>query len=485
MTTLRNLGMFSGADTSTLYRGATALGLDDRSDGKAVSRQGAMDFGYQAKSSMGMSPEESLQFLQTATRSATMSFSALVTSLEKVSETAGKAGVNADLMRQKVNTALNVGINSGMGGQAALSAATSMGNYQASLGRDSQNVDMSGRLGSNFQYMAASQSGMTLNQYQSALALDPLKAARARGVADKIALSTWLQPQYKQWIENQVASFGGPEALKNNPSLARSFWPMFQSQFPMADPNAMTSVVSGLTGQSNMTPEDAFSWIVQQIIGNTDESRVAADQAKMKITSGGIAAKDEGGLRNSFGSDFFGNQSAAANAYIDNSKSSGTRDPIVEAMLSKMNEKGFSQEDQKVVVMTSAGKRVVSMAEAVKSFSNQLASGQATFTGTGALNGQNISSLVGADMVDGSRSAAGIREANSAGAIGSEYSEDPNKGKDVTGKWMVDLTDDAKMWLKIVPQNPNYSGTPASGGSANSGRDAPAWTMNPDPFGGR
>lgn len=421
------MGMFAPGEYSDLYKSVTKMGYTDRSDNQFQSRKGAIDFAYTNKREMGMDASESAQYLTTASRSATASFGQLGTILEQVSASAAKAGVNTNLARQQFDALWQSNLGSGLTGSAAMQTAGATASFQASMGRQFVNTDMSGATTTGMNYMVASTNGMTYNQFMATANKNPASAAAMREKTQNMGLDGLITSQIKSWIKSQVAAVGGPDAIEADKTLADTFWPDFLSQFPGLDWNAVKSILQTFSGARFGSDTDAFEYLVQWVMGK-DANQTLMKQAKdAQIQGHSTRVSDE-----DLGTDWLGNLSDAGSAYKNQSKASGKSDPVIESMLKGFNSGGYSQQDQQVQVVTSGGPRVVSLADAVKNFSDQLASGQAKFVG-GALNGKNAGEFGALDQSDSRRASAKAEAANASGAKMGQSLQDYLKANPASG----------------------------------------------------
>lgn len=472
--------MFAPGEYSEIYKQATALGYTDRSDGKSQSRQGALDFAYDNKSSMGMDATESGNYLAIAAQSATTSFTQLSAALREVSKDAGEAGVNSQMMRSQMMALVDFNLKAGMMGSGAVANAQNDISFNASMGRGyAQGVDTKGKYTTGMAYMVAGANGSTYNEYQAALTSDPAKAAAMRSKTVDTLSQSVISETMKQWIRTKVEEIGGFEVVRASPDLAASLFPDFMETFPDPSWNVIQGVLEVASGQKFETPEYAWLYMVQYVGGNDTNKQMVKDAEAAKVKTGGFAADGSGGLgadtagsenelRDQFGKSWSGS-SDAANNYLGWAKESGKRDPVIESMLKGMNEQDYSQQDTKVRVKTVNGWREVSLADAVANFSDQIASGEAKFSG-GTLDGKDAGSALGItlDKSPERKAAAAEEQQNKAlGSVGSALAA-PKDDKGTAGQVTVGLTAEAARLLKVMPDSNDSGVAPSALGNGTS-----------------
>lgn len=417
------MGMFAPGEYSELYKGATALGYTDRSDGKFQSRGNVIDFGYTNKREMGMDANESLQYATMASKSASTSFQALSQVLQQVSEDAGKAGVNANLARQQMMGYYNTLLKS-VNGPAALQTAGAMESFQTSMGKTFSTADMSGAYSTGMNYMVASTNGMTYNQFMATQMKNPLAAEQMRSKTMGTGLDAVITQDMRTWIRDQVNQVGGiaavqADAQSGGPGILDQIFPDFLQAFPAVDWNSIRAILQTFTGTKFTSDTQAFQALVNYVMGN-DLHKTAIAQAKQSqvhaadFNSGG-GTTSFSNMQKSLGEDSWGHNSAAGTAYADRARKNNTRDPMIEAMFNQMDSQGMDQDSQMVKVWASDGPRVVSLKEAIEKFPDQLATGKASFVG-GQWDKQTVSGVtkMSNDMSDSRVSAATAEQKDAA-----------------------------------------------------------------------
>lgn len=454
---LTTMGMFAPGEASQIYKDATRLGYTDRSDGKFQSRQGAINFAYENKSAMGMDAKESSDALVIASRTATTSFTQLSEVLNKVSVDAGRAGVNANLARQKMMGLFDVAITNGLNGGSALQTSSGISSYQSSMGRDFQGANFTGMVGRNMNYMVAGINGMTYNQFLSLSNTDPAKAAALRqGYTDQMN-NTAISPAVKALINRLVEKAGGWELINSDPDRIEDFWPEFLNDPSVPDWNAIKGILETGSGGTFDSDIAAFKYLVSWVGGDNPNTRISKQTKEAQVTSGSISSAD----KESFGKSWSGN-SPAAESYIARSDRLGQRDPVMESIFKTFNKSGADQINQRVIVKTASGEREVSLQEAVEYFPGQLAAGKARFSG-GQFDGKSVKDI-GVNVDPGRASQAeGESTDKSRANIGTEHTS--NKDSSSSTRVTIDLTDSAKSLLRVQGASPIETGIPNSAAS--------------------
>lgn len=418
-----NRRWFDEEEARAAYKGVVRLGYNQYSDrtgpvGGATQTE-ALDFLTEAKKSRGQDLSESLGQLQAASKSASIDLDSLNAALDGVSEAAGKAGSNTQMVRQQFLNMMTQGINRGQGG-GAVGFAQTIASTNASYGRDyAATVDSSGLYSPQMEYRAAGMSGMTQMELRNIERTDPVRAQQIFGkIADQTIESAGVTPEMKQWIKNEVRNSGGVQALRTDDGqladqIAQSFLSTFEDQFPSAD--AFTQVLSSLSGQSFPNDLMAARWLIENVAGNSMADNARRTQAQtqrtdlhgrtkggervegMDKTLSGFAEKTKsGGI---FG--IWEGNSPAARHYIERAKKSGQRDPVIEQLLKSEEMKGGGALGTQVQVHTADGPRVVSLDEALQKFPNQVSAGAVKFM-SGKAAGKSVADVTGG-RVDSTR----------------------------------------------------------------------------------
>lgn len=479
------MGM-SGDMARRSFKGVTALGYTGKSQ-TGQGRQDALDFVYHNYNARGMDPEESMGMLQTASRDATVNFTNLSNALKEVSDTAGKAGVNARLMRQQFQGMLDTAINTGSGpGSAAL--ASTFSTTQASYGREFQNSNMQGQLSRGYQYMVGAQYGVNPGQLQGLMRNKPGEYARMVSGSQRNWIDTVFSSQQKSDLQALIKKYGTSQSAV--PAIEQDFL----NSHPEIDLNVIADTLSGPLTGVELDNSNVMDWVIQQLSGNTAAAHTPqSDPTKpiaIKDLDNKTGANKEGvsfgkyglnpgtkvpvgtkGLNADIGLDklqkintgrrfglFGAYDNNAGKDYVSRAKKSGQRDPVLEALLQNVDDPN----NVKVKVATASGERVVSFAEAMKLFPNEMAAGKVTIV-SGKDAGKTTSDIVGGnvDTTRDYKSELTGKEGQTAGQSAAEYEKKhPTKkgGDAVPQRVTIDLTTEAKRLLSVLPSVNSESG---------------------------
>ncbi|MFF7198184.1 hypothetical protein ACFZAM_31310 [Streptomyces sp. NPDC008079] len=450
-------GVLSSQEARQAFKGVTKLGFNSKVEG-GPGRQDALDFVYHGKTSYGATVDESLQEIQVATQSALTNFKDLSKALKDVSDSAGKAGVNAQMARGEFTQLMDTAIKTGYGSSSADVAQLEQ-QTKNSYGRSFQGVDVSGRLSQSHAVMASSLSGISVAQYMTG-------GAGVKGAADaKLDAATVdaiLKPGVADWVKEQINDAGGNVGQDIVQQIAEEML----RQFYPNDLQALGPVVASISGNSGLTndPVKAAMWIVQQYNGKgaaETAKTIAAGTNKTnqqlhdrnRPQSGTYLMQHDRGrmLTSTLGT----KSTAATRAYQDWSQSAGTdnQDLVIRNLL-----KDVDDDKTQVAVTTKSGKRVVSLADAIKNHRNELATGKAVIV-SGDQAGKSVKDVVGADNVDPLRDYS--KEAAATDNSGMAYDTWTKKNSTSAGKLQIGLTPDARRLLTVL-DNTGVAGSAAT-----------------------
>jgi hypothetical protein len=468
-------------------------------------RQQALDFMVNNKVNMGMDENESYRVIDTAVSNSQVKLSDLSKALHQVSDAAGAAGVNALLARQNFLNMFS-GLTNAGAGQGATALAAAGASSLAQYGRSMQNIDTSVQFGQDFQFRAAAHAGMSVGAYQNLMRTNP---AAAQGIVDSITskgIDNAIGMQAVAWIKQQAGKYGGQAGVSKDPELLSQLADDYQNAFK---PNLvrLQQVIQNTTGVQVQEGE-VTKWVVGHVMGLNASGQIQAQPGaaasgsavvvgpggRMSAVGGGAANKDSIAELAAAGSGNTGQATSAAGgkplnaaqqAYYDDLHRKGVpggyREPVIEAMLGKVKDVNGT----KVIVHTASGPRLVSMAEAVKYFPNEIAAGKVSFVG----KDNQVTSFKDMVGVDGdSRNDSGDATRKNANSIGRAIGDnDPllkaamaaqsGSGTTASGKnadgstaWTLDLSDSAKNLLRLLPPK-STTATDAAAGA------------RPDPYG--
>jgi hypothetical protein len=452
-------GVLSGDEARTAFKGVTRLGyngrVDDQFSGQG-GRQDALNYIYHAKTSYGANVNESLKNLEVVSKNSTLSLTGLNKALKDISDTAGKAGVNAQMARAQYMALLQTGVQAGYGG-GAIQTAQNIQMGKSSLGRSYEDIDLSGQMSQQYTYMASSNLGMTYNQYTAMQSSNPLAAAQGRAGENLSLLSQIFSQDEVNWIKDKAQSLGG----KLDPNSALTIVPDFLRAFPNHNINVIQQQLAAFGIVQTDDPQKALAYAFNLIGGNNgDLASAQKGQQDTKVTSTANAAKlaksegkDSPFLNDkNIGSTLF--SGGATKDYFNTVKSSGKRNPVIENLLQQVHD----QNKAKVIVHTASGQRVMSLSDAIKQHPEELSSGSVEFV-SGSEKGKTVSDLLGSGSVDTTadwQSEATKSSGKTGKSLGSWQKDHPNDstfgsgtGTGANGTVVVDLTDAAKQLLKV------------------------------------
>ena len=475
----------SGDMARRSFKGVTAMGYTGKSQ-TAQGRQDALDFVYHNYNARGMDVEESLGFLQTASHDATVNFTELSNALKEVSDTAGKAGVNAKFMRQSFQGMLQASIGTGAGPGAA-EIAGALTSAQASYGREFQGMDFRGQLSRDYQYMLGAQYGIAPGQLQGIMRNRPNEYARMVTGSQRNWIDTVFDQRQKADLQALIQKYGSSQSGVNQIEQE------FLNAHPEIDIHLIADQLSGPLTGVQLDESNVMNWVIQQLAGNTPAAHGGSTSRQPVDLQGGTkgklglikpgqdAPKGKYGLADpetmlksghaapneyfkhvNAGREFLGifgeEENKAGEAYTKWMDKNKKRDPVLEAILQNVKDPN----DTKVRVSTSKGDRIVSFEEAMKLFPNELAAGNVQIV-TGDQAGKSISDLLNGN-IDPSRKVGGELTGAAQGKAGQsledyEKKHGKIKGQEnaAAGKVTVDLTEEAKRLLQLLPSTNNQA----------------------------
>lgn len=451
--------VLSGDEARTAFKGVTRLGYNGRVDdafSQQGGRQNALDFIYHAKTSYGASVNESLKTLEVVSKNSTLSLTGLNKALKDISDTAGKAGVNAQMARAQYLALLQSGVAAGYGAGAVPTAANiQMG--KTSLGRSFEDIDLTGQMSQQYTYMASSNLGMTYNQYTAMQSGNPLAASQARAGQNLALLSQIFSQDEVNWIKQKAQALGG----RLDPNSALTIVPDFLRAFPNHNISVIQQQLAAFGIVQTDDPQKALAYAFNLIAGNNgDLANAQKNRQDTQVTSAANAAK----IASSEGKDSpFINKANVGNLvfsgkattdYLKSANATGQRNPVIENLLQQVKD----QDQAKVIVHTASGERVMSLDEAIKEHPQEVSSGSVQFV-SGSEKGKTVADVVGSGSVNTGANwqNEAAKSSGKSGQALSSWQKSHNQdstagtgsGTGANGKVVVDLSDAAKQLLKI------------------------------------
>jgi hypothetical protein len=482
-------GMSEDAARQSFY-GVTALGFNRRGDtGTLQNRQNALNFVYHNYNARGMDVGESLGVLQTASSNATVSLRDVSSALKDVSDTAGKAGVNAKTLRASFDELLGAGLQAGAG-PGAPRLAGALASTQASYGRSFQGQSFAGQLGPNQTYLIGGRYGISPGQTQQMQRTRPQEYARmlTGNSASVIQMLPGLTPEALNDLRSMIKQYGGAGTIdaQKATAIGNEWLNKWQSRNNI-DLNVWTDLINQMTGLQ-LDNNSVMQWVVQQTGGNTEAAhaqqqgnqqgtapvKTQGNKYRPDVAPGQNPIRGKQGLaEGKFALDdltrvnadrtWWGGKGTnqAGEVYANRARDTKQRDPVLEAIIQNVKD----PKGTKVEVSTKSGPRVVTFEEAMKSFPNELASGNARFV-DGPQAGRSVSEVTGG-TVDPGRNTKGEMTSAEGGKIGQSLKdwqkEHPEQGRNTgTQSVTVDLTSEAKRLLQLLPANNNPAAASAS-----------------------
>jgi hypothetical protein len=486
-----------------MFGDVTGMGFTQRAVGQGQqlqNRQSALDFMYHQYTGTGTDIEQSAKILATASQDATVSLKSVGDAMTEMSDTAGKAGVNAKGVRDNFNSLLDVMIKMGAG-PGAPQLAGGLAATQASYGRAFAGTSMAGQGGPYMQYMMAGQYGIAPSQVQYLQRTQPKEYARMLTGSGMqfVQQLPGMSPDKIQGLQSMIAQAGGGSQVAASPDLqqqvADQFLNTYQGTDPNLDMNIWAAFLSQVTG-IKFTPQTVMLWVVNQVAGNTVAAHTSAGQGGGTARSGGggagapVSAAHTGGAaagkyglaqstaaqrgQGARGSENITpgrtwqqvlkgtGSGAAAGVYLGQEGKTGKRSPVLEALLQNL------PKGAKVSVQTSSGARVMSVEDAMKYYPDEMAAGNVQFY---AENGQNLGNtatvtqgLTDPTAQQGSQAEAAAKGAGArAGEPISKAHVGTARGADAkTATTTIDLTTEAKQLLKLLPSNSDNAAAAAT-----------------------
>jgi hypothetical protein len=415
---------FSGGMTSEMsqeaFRGVSSLGYIGNQRGNAL------DFISQQYKQLGMSVSQSLQLLQVSAQHANSSLAGVSQGLQTVTQAAASTGQSAAALQQiygnNYAAALTAGFGSGSG-----NLATALTMSGAGVSRDLAGLNYSSVFSNpGMMTMLSAMGGMTSGQMISQLNNGNTRAFTQplQQVLNRNMLATMNQGVRNQF-QSLVTKAGGNVNVAQSPGAQRSIavalmgnrdWNIYAARQSLANSGVDTSqlddtqvaeaIVANLAGagpdaQAQKTNSDnTIHPKPTGALNVNDYSKTFMGQYEARLSDGGDIGQQPSGLQKLLGS--FGiaigtseyNYKSAKNtlsAYKDMVNSTGNVDPAIEAAISKLGD----QSDARIQVQTKNGPRVVTLAEAIAHYPDQLSSGNAIVMNAGDSSGLRLSQVTG------------------------------------------------------------------------------------------
>jgi hypothetical protein len=479
---LSMLGRMPEGASAAAFNAVTDLGFNRMASGQAgqmQDRQNALNFIYHNYTGRGMSVQDSAMILETASKSTVLSLNSVSGALAQVSNVAGKAGTNAQQARMEFNALLGTAISQGAAGGAGNLAGALAAN-QAALGQPFAGVNFSGQLSPAMQYMIAGKYGIEPNQAQYLMRTNPQAYAKLLAGNSSQVIGSYLSPREQSSLHQMIGQLGGPKAM--TPGLLQQISTEFLNRWQAADPNLNTTVLAQVMSQQTgipLTSGNVMEWITSQMAG-INQSTYAASTSGSPVSARhpGKAPEGQYGLATARHPHGFwqnlsyyaipgtynnkswqqvlsgGPQGQAASVYLGREQRTGRRSPVLEALLQN------AQAGDHVMVQTRTGPRVMSFADAMRYYPQEMASGNAQFyDSSGRALGGTGSITHG--LSDPSARVTGEESQRAGSRAGTPFAawrkQHPSASSGSGGRYMVGLTQEARQLLKLLPGNYDQS----------------------------
>ena len=205
--------LFSGGMTPGMsaqaFKGVSAMGY------QGTARQQRLDFVSSNYKSMGMSVDESMQLIQSASQNLTTSLGDLHKQLQQVTKTAQETGQSAQIMRQSFvqNFGVTSGAGAGLGAGALATGITATSGL--ALGRQFAGTSTAGMLGSlQQQAITGVYAGYTNpGQFMADVGKNPVLGANAMDKRIGAMLQGIIPADVRSRVEAAIKKAGGPQEL--------------------------------------------------------------------------------------------------------------------------------------------------------------------------------------------------------------------------------------------------------------------------------
>lgn len=474
-------GRMPGGAAAQAFGAVTQMGYNQAAANEGSqpqNRQSALNFIYHNYTATGMDVNESTQYLQTASQNATVNLQQVSDALNKLSTAAGKAGTNAETARQQFNSYFGTALGQGAG-NGATGVAQGVSQMQAMMGKQMSGVNFSGELSQSSQYLLSGMSGLSAPQIQQLQRNNPAQYNQLKSSQNMQFLSEGglMTPQMQSGLKQMITQAGGTKALTQNPDLTQQIVNQFLNKYQVSgniNENLWAQEISSLTGVT-MNANQAMDWLVSQSAGINEASAnpVLAQNKGASVNSmylgsaptgkGGLATGSKGNVLEAMGTlGFMGkptswqqslkdSNSAAASPYLAAEGKSQQRSPVLESLI-----QNTSSGDQ-VAVQTATGSRVMSIADAMKYYPQELMAGNVQFYGS---NGQalgNTAALTGG-LVNTGANVSGELKQKAGSTLGkttaSYLAGDKNAGSTNVS---IGLSTEAQQLLKLLPSSNNQA----------------------------
>lgn len=415
-------GGFDEANARQLFQGVTSLGYTGN------RRAGALDFASANYRTMGMGQDESMRLIALSARYAQSSLQGLSRELQNVTKTAVRTGQSAQVMRENFTQVFGAALQAS-GGAGAGPLAEAAANMTGAGGRLLAGANPLSVLNDpTSKYQMASAMGMTPSQLEAAGQTSPGLTLQALGKRSDMYVRSLGQGNLST-ISDLINKAGGNQKVAGDPSLqANVATDLMRSQG--YDITVARNIVQSIDpSMANESDQAVAQYLINYLSGNnpTNQGKQLQDSMTPKaITAADRAAKkgdqaDSGGghgvgwgsfawqqhLRGQGMQDdagpisnlFNGDQTnqgytlqVNSDYYNELTKTTGKTDPVIEKLISEYG----TDPDIRFKVKTANGDKAVTFGEAIRNFSDQLSSGQASIVSSNKdINNRSVKDIAG------------------------------------------------------------------------------------------
>jgi hypothetical protein len=494
-------GGFDEESARQLFQGVTSLGYTgDR-------RAGALDFASSNYRTMGMSQDESMQLIATSAKYAQSSLQGLSRELQNVTKTAVRTGQSAQVMRQAFAETYSAALQAS-GGAGAGQLAEAATNMTGAGGRLLAGANPLSVLNDpTSKYQMASSMGMTPSQLEAAGQTNPGITMQALGKRSDMYMRSLGQGNLGT-LKDLINQQGGSQKVAGDSNLMANV-----ASSLMASQGYDITVARNVVSQIDPSMANASDSAIAQYIVNYQAGNNPANQAaglKDQMTPKNISAADratkKGDQADSGGSHgtgwgkfawdqhlrgqgmqsdagpisnlFNGDQTnqgytlqVNSDYYNELTKGTGKSDPVIEKLISEYG----TDPNIRFKVKTKNGDKAVTFGEAIRNFSDQLSSGQASIVSSNKdLNNRQVKDIAGstgAQVTSDKNDWQGSdydKVASEIGAGGGDSGEKDNTGG---GSITLSLSPEAQRLFQV-----NTTGNVDLDNSASAGRPSPQST---------
>jgi hypothetical protein len=411
----------------TAFRGISSLGyVGDERDQR-------LSFVQRAYRNLGMDPNETLQYNQLQSHYGQNNLDSLYQSLENVSKAAQRTSQSAEVLRKSFVGNYQAALSGGAGASSTgLAGAMTM---MTATNRDLAGVSYGAGVLTNplLQYAGAGMIGMTPGQVQGQAAQgNPFPQLASQQALTSNMLNQAVPSSVMNRLNQLIAGKGGRERVQASGGAQYDIaTDLIQHPEWNTEAVRMAMQMAGVSGiDQNSSPEQVAEAFINYQSGNDFKKQAAglADQYSVKMLGQGKESdtfkkfqSDLSDRQNKetvsgnnwlsgagndilgfFGIDTRSDEQTAidqgnttANAYKElqkNRGNSGLSDPAIEAAISRFG----SDPNMKIRVQTKEGDKVVSLADAIKYYPDQLTKGSASIASSDpSLNKKRLGDVTG------------------------------------------------------------------------------------------